>query len=290
MKKTGAIFCLALMFIMLSTSFSFAGDGALKLEDTYPRDKDTGTAVENLSVKLYFDQDVLPKDAGIRAKNQKAFKMVDDKGKTVPIQVLYSHKEKGMMMILSKSSGSKSTIKGNTEYTLTIDPAFQGTGGDNLDSAKKVSFTTLDQSKSMTINMVMMGVMMVGMVFFSSKSMKRQQEKEKAAKGKVDTVNPYKEAKRTGKSVEEIVERDRKNKEKQAAAQAKKKAKEKKEEEDSNKNRITADNKRVSGPKPIAEGGGKYKSGRKAAAEAKKAKSTTRPKNQTGKQRNTKKK
>jgi hypothetical protein len=53
------------------------------------------------------------------------------------------------------------------------------------------------------------------MIFFSMRSAKKAMEKENDQKQKKDTVNPYKEAKRTGKSVEEIVEKDKKKKAKQ---------------------------------------------------------------------------
>lgn len=293
-KRAGVILCLVFMMIFVSVPLAFAGQGALKLDDTYPRNGDKGTAVENASVKLYFNEDVVPKNKTVRTANEKAFKLVDEKGKAVPIQVLYSHKEKGMMMVLSETAtGANNVIKGDTKYTLTIDSGFEAAGGDTLGKTQRISFTTLNQSRTMKVNMAMMAVMMVGMIFFSSRAMRKQQEKERAQKGKTETVNPYKEAKRTGKSVEEIVEKDRKNKEKQAAAKAKRDAKRKQEleaEKAEKEVQRKSGNMRVSGPRPISAAGSTYKTGRKAEAEARKAKNTTRPKNQTGKQKNSKKK
>ncbi len=286
MKRIGAILCLSVMLIMMSVSVCFAGEGDLKINELYPKDGATGTAVESISIKLWFNQDVKPKSQEIRKENKQAIKLVDDKGKTIPIYVAYSQKEKGLMMVLS---GEDVQIKGKTKYTLTIGPEFQATSGDTLGAQDKVAFTTLDQSQAMTVNMVMMGVMMIGMIFFSSRSMKKQQEKEKAEKGKYEPVNPYKEAKRTGKSVEEIVEKDKKNKEKQAAAAAKRAAREAKQREKEEKEEIqpVSHNKRVAGPRPISAGGGKYKAPKKEKSQNK---GNTRPKNQTGKQRNTKNK
>lgn len=288
MKRIGAILCLSVMLVFMSASVCFAGQGDLAIKDQYPKDGATGTAVENASIKIWFNQDVRPKTKDIRKANKKAVKLVDEKGKNVPIYVAYSPDEDGLMMVLSSSDAK---IQGDTEYTLTIDPAFQATNGDTLAKGDQVTFKTLDQSKNMTVNMVMMGVMMVGMIFFSTRSMKKQQEKERAAKGKHDPVNPYKEAKRTGKSVEEIVEKDKKAKEKEAAAAAKREAKRAKEE----KERIArekANRKRVTGPRPISAGGGKYKAPKKktASKNSQKNKGTTRPKNQTGKQKNSKNK
>lgn len=289
MRRIGAILCLSVMLILMSAGVCFAGTGDLVIEDQYPKDGATGTAVENASIKLWFNESVRPKTDAIKKGNKSAVKLVDEKGKDVPVYVAYSPDDPKQVMILSTS---KAKIQGNTQYTLTIDASFQAANGDTLAKGDKVSFKTLDQSKNMTVNMVMMGVMMVGMIFFSSKSMKKQQEKENAAKGKKETVNPYKEAKRTGKSVEEIVEKDKKNKDKQAAAAAKRAAKQNKGEEEDGKGN-SADKKRVAGPRPISAAGAKFKAPKKKATQKKsqqnsKNKGTTRPKNQTGKQKNAK--
>lgn len=292
MKRTGVLLCLLLMMMLMSASVCFAEEGGLKIEAQYPENGATGTAVENASLKIWFNQDVRPQSEQVRQANEKAIKLVDEKGKNIPIYVAYSPDEEGLMMVLSDNSAQ---IQGDTEYTLTIDPSFQAASGDTLAEGDKVSFTTLNQSQATTVNMIMMGVMMVGMIFFTSRSIKKQQEKEKAAKGKTETVNPYKEAKRTGKSVEEIVEKDKKNKEKQAAAAAKRasknqRAKAAKEKADKN---TSSDKKRVAGPRPISAAGGQYKPAKKKAQKSQQnqqKKGNTRPKNQTGKQRNTKNK
>ena len=292
MKRAGVLLCLLLMMMLMSASVCFAEEGGLKIEAQYPENGATGTAAENASLKIWFNQDVRPQSEQVRQANEKAIKLVDEKGKNIPIYVAYSPDEEGLMMVLSDNSAQ---IQGDTEYTLTIDPSFQAASGDTLAEGDKVSFTTLNQSQATTVNMIMMGVMMVGMIFFTSRSMKKQQEKEKAAKGKTETVNPYKEAKRTGKSVEEIVEKDKKNKEKQAAAAAKRasknqRAKAAKEKADKN---TSSDKKRVAGPRPISAAGGQYKPAKKKAQKSQQnqqKKGNTRPKNQTGKQRNTKNK
>lgn len=289
MKRIGAIVCLCIMLFAMSASACFAKQDGLIIEKQYPEDGATGTSVENVSIKVWFNQDVRPKDQNARKANKKHIKLVDEKGKSLPIYVAYSPDEEGLMMVLTSDD---TTVKSDSKYTLTIDPGFKATSGQTLASQDKVSFTTLNQSRAMTINMLMMVVMVVGMIFFSSRSMKRQMEKEKAEKGKHDTVNPYKEAKRTGKSVEEIVEKDKKIKEKEAAAAAKRAAKYQKEREEEEKERKAADpnRKRVTGPRPISAGGGKYKAPKKQSQAAASNKGTTRPKNQTGKQKNSKNK
>ena len=175
MKRTGVLLCLLLMMMLMSASVCFAEEGGLKIEAQYPENGATGTAVENASLKIWFNQDVRPQSEQVRQANEKAIKLVDEKGKNIPIYVAYSPDEEGLMMVLSDNSAQ---IQGDTEYTLTIDPSFQAASGDTLAEGDKVSFTTLNQSQATTVNMIMMGVMMVGMIFFTSRSMKKQQEKE----------------------------------------------------------------------------------------------------------------
>ena len=58
MKRAGRILSLVIVTIMLCTAVCFA-DGAsagnFKLVEAYPKDGATGTAMENVGVKLYFD-------------------------------------------------------------------------------------------------------------------------------------------------------------------------------------------------------------------------------------------
>lgn len=280
MKRISAILCLTVVMLLTSATACFAADGELKIKDQYPADGTTGTAVENASLKIWFDQDVFPKNESVRKSNEKAVTLKDENGKKVPIRVVYNEDEEGLMMVLSTN---KAQIEGDTEYTLTIDESFQATNGDKLVAGDKVTFKTLNQKRTTTVNMLLMVVMMVGMVFFSMKSTQHQVQKEKQEKGKHDTVNPYKEAKRTGKSVEEIVAKDQKNKEKEAAAAAKREAKRAKEKEEQRRAELNIHH--VAGPRPISVAGGKYKAGKKEAPKASN-KGTTRPKNQSGKQKN----
>lgn len=284
MKRVATVLCLALVMMLMSATACFGADGVLEIDEQYPENGATGMAVENASIKIWFDQDVMPKNDKVRKANEKAIKLVDEDGKKVPIRVVYSPDEEGVMMVLSDTDAK---VKGDTEYTLTITDDFQATSGDKLKGGDEVTFKTLNQQRSMTVNMVLMVVMMVGMVFFSMKSTQHQQQKEKQEKGKHDTVNPYKEAKRTGKSVEEIVAKDKKVKEKEAAAAAKREAERAKKLEEERK--AALDLYKVAGPKPISAAGGKYKKPVKKEAPKTSNKGTTKPKNQTGKQKNKKK-
>ena len=86
-----------------------------------------------------------------------------------------------------------------------------------------------------------------------------------AAQAKEAKVNPYKEAKKTGKSVEEIVEKDQKRKEKLA-----KKAEEDDDDDDDDDDEdyLEEGHYRVKTKRTVASGGSSYITGRKAEAEA----------------------
>ena len=127
---------------------------------------------------------------------------------------------------------------------------------------------------------------MAGMIFYTTRATKKAMEKENQAKGKSETVNPYKEAKRTGKSVEEIVAKDQQRKAKEAAAREKQRAREAEIEATLEEEPVSS-NKRVSGPKPISAAGSTYKV---KVVKTKPEKKSTNPKGQSGKQKNSKKK
>lgn len=303
MKKTGVLVCLLILAVSLLAPASFAADeggassrGAnFTIESSTPENGDTGVSVENLSVKLYFSTDMKPQSKAVRNANEKAFKITGPKGREIPTDVYYSDDEEGLVMVVSNTIDTDITIDGDTEYTLTIDESLQSADGQRMGETQRISFRTLDQSTSNTVYMIMMVVMIVGMVFFTMRSTKKAAEKEKQAKGKHETVNPYKEAKRTGKSVEEIVAKDREKKAKEAEALARKKARDAEIEaelfgnEDEEEEEAQPRGKRVSGPRPISAAGSSYKV-KVVKTKKPQNKGTTNPKGQTGKQRNSKNK
>ncbi|WP_312094207.1 hypothetical protein [Aminipila sp.] len=275
-KRIGAISVLILLMVMMTTSLCFAG--TLELEDSYPRNEGKGMQVENSGVKLYFNQNMINKDN--EAFNLKCFKLLDEKGKALPIRVLYSPKEKGLVLVLV----DKQTLLSDSTYKLVVSKELEAASGDTLGEDIMIKFHTVDTSSAVKANMVMMGVMMVGVIWFSSRSAKKQEEKAKEEVGAEEKVNPYKLAKETGKSVEEIVAKDLKEKEKQRKKREKLLAKENKDVDyDEDEDISVNDNKRVRAPRPISAGGSTYITGRKAAAEEaarlKAQAGTTRPKN-----------
>lgn len=300
MKRIGALVCLMIMVVSVLAPASFAAndDNSQKtgfaIVESIPHDKDTGVSVENLSVKITFNQDVMPANDKVRKSNAKQFKLTDENGKEIPIKVYYSDQETGLLMVVSDvrnrdARRNDTGIDGDMNYTLTIGKNLQAADGSKLGTVETIKFKTLDQQKSTRVYMILMAVMMVGMIVFTTRAAKKATEKEDQDAGKTKTVNPYKEAKRTGKSVEEIVAKDKQRKAKEAEAYAKKKAKEAEimaalEEEVEE----ISSNKRVSAPKPISVTGSDYKV--KVVKSQPEKKASTNPKNQSGKKKNSKNK
>lgn len=264
MKRLGAILTLAALIITLSASFCFAD--SLTIDETYPKDGSTGAAIENLGVKIYFNGELTEKTVG--EANEKAFQLYDDEGSKLPTRVLYSDKEKGVVLVLLDNTGKKKvTVKGNTEYTLKISGDLVDDKGNTLGKDREITFKTLNQNTNMMISMGMMVVMFGGMFVITSRSAKKATEEVK----REEKVNPYKEAKKTGKSVEEIVEKDKKKKAKEAAKAAKEAAENETDDydEDDDINKY-----RVSRRHSASEAGCRYVAKKKEAAQKAKAKSS----------------
>lgn len=289
MRRVGIILSLSILMILMSFSLCFAS--GLKLIHSYPQDGSHDSMLENVVVKLYFNEDVSAKE--VQEANKNAFKYTDDKGKEMPLRILYPKESKEIWVLVEK------TLQPDSEYKLQISGELQIPNGDTLGQDQTIEFKTRDTGMDTTVNMGLMFVMVIGMIIFSSISAKRnlkKQEEESKADGK---VNPYKVAKETGKSVEDVVAKTEKEKEK-AKIQSEKKNKGKAggkttEKTTEKTSEAGSDTKRVTGPRPISVTGSTYLTGRKAKAEkekemaaAKAAAGTTRPKNATGKSRNKK--
>jgi hypothetical protein len=275
-----------------ATSDSDAESGVLKIESSTPADGAKDVSVENLSVKLQFNKDMKPATDAVKKANAKQFKLTSADGEEVPIKVYYSSDEEGLVMVASNVRKSGYKFDSNADYTLTIGSNLQATDGSTLGTEQTITFTTINQKQSTMVYTGMMLLMVVGMIFFSVKGTQKMAEKQEAESGKSTTVNPYKEAKRTGKSVEEIVAKDQKKKAKQAEAAAKKQAAAEELEKEILEKMRKENNKRVSTKRPISEAGSTYKVKVVKTQKAKQNqnKSNTNPKNQTGKQKNSKNK
>ena len=308
MKRISALVCMILLAIAMCMPVCFADNGGqqavkndLKIVQSSPEDGAEGVAVDNLSVKIYFNKDVRPETAKAKKANAKQFVLKSSEGIKIPIQVYYNDDEEGLILVAADvvSADKDHQIKGDETYVLTIKKNFKAADGATMAQKQTITLKTLNQGRSMVIYMILMVLMMGGMVFFTVRSTKKAQEKEKEEK-KAQTVNPYKEAKKTGKSVEEIVAKDNKKKRKKEEAEARQREAEAAIEAEILEQIRRESNKRVSGPRPISSTGSKYKvsvvtgDGKKVEqpkeSKARSSKGTTNPKNQTGKKKNSKKK
>lgn len=272
MKRIGSILCLIALIVTMTASACF-GAQSLKIVDRYPEDGKKNTAIENMGVKLEFNNAMGNKES--RKANADCFKITDDEGKAIPIRVFYDPDHSKRMLVLAdtvKIAENKDLrIKDNTTYTLHISKDVTDNEGNTLGKDETISFTTLNQSQNTTVYMIMMVIMFGGMFLFSSRQMKKQHEKEDNGNQKEEPFNPYKEAKKTGKSLEEVIAAHEKEMEKKAAKEAKKAARRKDEEDDDEEEIEDNGNYKVKGPRPISAGGGTYITGRKALAEERKA-------------------
>ncbi|WP_419025831.1 Ig-like domain-containing protein [Emergencia sp.] len=271
MKRIGAIVCLAALIVTMTASVCF-GAQSLELVDNYPDDGQKNTTKDNMCVKLWFNNDM--DSEKLEKVNKDCFTITDPKGKKIPIKVFYNNpKDKKQIMVLADTNkiNTAKDIKDNTEYTLTISGKLQDKAGNTLGEDQKISFTTLNQGQSTKVYMIMMVIMMGGMFFFTSRQMKKQTAKQQE-EGKVreEPFNPYKEAKKTGKSVDEVIAIHEKEMAKKAAKEAKKISRQKDVDDDDYEEDDNG-NYKVKGPKPVSAGGSSYITGRKAIAEAKKA-------------------
>ncbi|MDD2217376.1 MAG: hypothetical protein PHW03_05600 [Eubacteriales bacterium] len=280
MKRFGRVTAIALLMVMLAYSFCFAE--TLKLVGSYPEEGSENAAIENFGVKLYFNKDIYS-DKSDMVANENKIVMKDENGKIVPTLVVYSPKEKNMVLVLAnqnidKGNGAQAKIEQDTEYTVNVSKNLESASGEKLKKAEKVTFKTMNQTRSTMISMILMGAMFGGIFFASSRSMRKEMKK----KMQDDKVNPYKVAKETGKSVEEVVAADQKAKKKKAEKQAWR-------EFDSEDGQQDNDNKRVKMPRPISAGGSTYITGRKALAVQKAAEARQRKEAQKSKRKSKKK-
>ncbi len=270
MKKLGKILSLVVILVMMTATFAFAetaaGAGKLVLDTTYPKDGATGTAIENMGIKLYFN-DATFTQSKLGDANDNNVTLTDEEGNKLPTMVLYSTQESGVVLVLFDSNADEDvTIQQNSNYTITVSGDFVDDNGNTLGKAQSVTFKTVNQNLNMLINTGMMFGMFGIIMVVSAKGAQKQASQN--AQQKEEKVNPYKEAKKTGKSVEEIVEKDQREKAKRAEKAARKAAAQAEEDEDEY---YDDGNYHVKGPRPISAAGGKYITGRKAIAEAKKA-------------------
>ena len=254
MKKRILIAFSALVLLFaLNTNMAFAG--TLELVDSYPKDGGKGMQVENAGVKLYFNHDMSAAKA--KEANENGFTFVDAKGKAIPTKAFYSPKEKGVVLVLVDDAV---TLKSDSAYKLKVSKNIVSSNGAKLDSKKdiEIDFTTVNTKSAVRVNMVMMGIMMVAMVFMSSRANKIKETKDKEEHILEEKVNPYKIAKERGVPVETVIEELERKKEKARIKLEKKQAKMAKYQDETEDEEEKGDNKRVRRAQSAAAAQSKY--------------------------------
>ena len=249
---------------------AIADTEGLTIVETFPKDGATNAAVENLGVKVTFNNPVNAQEN--HAANANCFTLIGPEGNKLPTKVYYNPKDDCQILVLYDTTETGPlTARKSEHYELHISKDFVDNSGNALGEDIPISFDTINQSFNTKVYMVIMLLMMAGMAFFTTRqTQKKLMEEEQQKNGvKEDTFNPYKEAKRTGKSVAEVMAIHEKEVAKAEAKAAKKNVKEyddfdDEEDEDNG-------NYKVKGPRPISAGGSTFITGRKALAEAKAA-------------------
>ena len=265
-----ASFVIVILALMLigGTASVVRAEGDFEFVKSYPADGANNAAVENLGVKVTFSTAINSEKN--KAANEKCFTLIGPDGSTLPTKVYFNPNDSTQLLVLyDTATGGQITSKVNEPYQLKISKDLIDNDGNSLGEDITINFETLNQSRNTRVYFVMMLLMMAGMAFMTQRQMRKAQAEEGGdAPKKEEPFNPYKEAKRTGKSVAEVMAEHEKEVAKQEAKAAKKAAEEEdyyEEEEEDNGNY------KVKGPRPISRGGSSYITGRKALAEAKKA-------------------
>ncbi len=223
MKRVSLIAVLTAVMIMVSSALCFA-DSELTLVSSYPEDGQKNTSMENLGVKLKFSNPINSAEA--KKADAKKFAIYDEDGQKIPIEVLFSDKNDGLVLVLADiDKGFRA--KNNAEYKLVIKEGVVDNDGNALAEEKTITFRTYNQKVNNMVNMAMMFIMFGGIMFLSVRQQNNNKEDEEPKKDepKEAAFNPYKEAKKTGKSVEEVMAEQAKKEEKEAKKKARRKKK-----------------------------------------------------------------
>ena len=222
MKRVSLIAILTAVMIMAASALCFADD-ELKLVSSYPKEGQTNTSMENLGVKLTFNHPINSAEA--KEADLDKFAIYDEDGEAIPVVILFSDKNDGLVLVLADANEGF-TAKNNSEYRLVISPGVIDNDGHELAEETTVSFRTYNQKINNMVNMAMMIVMFGGITLLSVRQNNKKEEEEAPKDApKEAAFNPYKEAKRTGKTVDEIKAEQAKKEEKEAKKKARRKKK-----------------------------------------------------------------
>ncbi len=262
--------CFLLLTLVSSPGLSLADTEGLTLVESFPKDGATNAAVENLGVKLTFNNPV--NKAENHEANLKCFTLIGPEGTKLPIKVYYNPKNDCQLLVLYDTTETGPLTASKSEhYELKVSGEFVDNNGNKLGKDIPISFDTINQSFNTKVYMVIMLLMVAGMAFFTTRQTQKKMAENDATGGRTreEAFNPYKEAKRTGKSVAEVMAIHEREVAKAEAKAAKNKSAEYDDFDDEDEEE--SGNYKVKGPRPISAGGSTFITGRKALAEAKAA-------------------
>ena len=191
MKKRFAMIVAALLICLMAAPVVYGA--GLEVTDIFPKTDSTGLQTVNQMARIYFSGDI-----DIKA-NEKCFKIVDENGKAQKIMVLEQEDEPNRVNLVLAGD-----LKESTKYTIVIDGSLTDTAGNKLGEDYESSFTTRSQRQDSIVTTIMMVVMFGAVIVFTLRDQRKQQEQQEERDkkaGKEKKVNPYKEAKKSGKKV-----------------------------------------------------------------------------------------
>ncbi len=204
MRSIGRIVSLVAIIGLIAINISYAG--SLTLEDSFPTEGKSNLNPQNVAVKLIFSEKI--SNPATAVKNKNSFAIEDEEGKAVNFEPLYNEDKYPNEVWLQINDA----LEQNTKYKVTVFSGMVSDGGNVLEEDLELNFATRNTEADSKGYMMLMLVMVGGMMVFTVVDARRKVKKETAQKKTDDKVNPYKEAKKTGKSVEDIVAKTEKQK------------------------------------------------------------------------------
>jgi len=249
-----------------------AVEGTLKFISSTPSDGGSNVPIENVGVKLFFDGNVTHESVWLA--NSKAFTLTDPEGNAVETEAHPGQRpgEEGYILVLARpvpaKEGQPGQLMQSAEYTLVISGDLMAVNGARLGEDIRIRFETMDMSANARFSMIIMVVMMVGAValMFVTNWRKMKAEAEAAALAK---ANPYRVAKDKNISVDDakaLIEKAKERNQKQLEKTGGKAPDP--VERTSAAPRLDSKKKvkkthKIKGPRPVSEGGSRFKTGRK---------------------------
>ncbi len=195
MKKTGILVSLVMIFVMLMSQMAFAA--GLEIIAVSPSDGETGLQINNMAVKLTFNQFVA--DEATANAAQSKITISDKAGNKVPYTVVYNAEKypDQLWLIMDKD------LESITEYTLSVKSGLggaEGTLSEEFTSGFRTRDISIDNKISMALMMAMTAIMIVG----TKATINSEKAKEsEAAQTPLVNANPYKLAKEKNISVDQ---------------------------------------------------------------------------------------